>query len=132
MSYAGPSVALSLPPHSLETSGPTHPSSIFPAAFPVLLPLTWDWVGIPAPRAASISGDNSMGGTSDADTTHTMGTPFLRKMWPLETFLTTRDTLLWPFLRQVYAWGVVCSLISRRADCSPLPLWSLTAPSAIA
>ena len=33
------------------------------------------------PRAASISGDNSMGGTSDADMTHTTGTPFLRKMW---------------------------------------------------
>ena len=33
--------------HSLVTSGPTHPSSIFPAAFPVSLPLTWVQVGIP-------------------------------------------------------------------------------------
>ena len=54
------------------------------------------------PRAASISGDNSTGGTSDADTTHTMGTPILRKMWLSEMFLTTRDTLLLPFLRRVY------------------------------
>ena len=33
-----------------------------------------------------------MGDTSIADTTRTTGTPFLRKIWLSDTFLTTRDT----------------------------------------
>ena len=56
------------------------------------------------PRAAFISGDNTVGGTGDADTTRTTCTPFLRKIWLSEAFLMTRDTLLLPFLRCVYAW----------------------------
>ena len=53
------------------------------------------------PRVASISGDNSAGVTSDADTTRATGTPFLRKMWLSDMFLTTRDTFPLPFLRRV-------------------------------
>ena len=53
------------------------------------------------PSAASNSGDSSVGGTSDADTTCTTATPFLRKIWLSDMFLTTKDTLLLPFSRQV-------------------------------
>ena len=56
------------------------------------------------PRMASISGDNLAGGTGDADMTHTTGTPFLRKMWLSDMFLTTSETLLLPFLRHVNTW----------------------------
>ena len=45
--YNRPGLALSPPPHSQGTSGPTHPSSISTATFPVLLPPTWVQVEIP-------------------------------------------------------------------------------------
>ena len=55
-----------------------------------------------APRAASISGDNSTGGTSKADTMHATCTPFFRKMGLSDIFLTTMDTLLLLIFSQVY------------------------------
>ena len=59
---------------------------------------------------ASTSGDNSIGETSDTDMTHATGTPFLRKMWLSDMFLTMTETLPLPFLRCVYvvppqSWG---------------------------
>ena len=45
--HGRPGLALSLPLHSLGTSGPAHPGSISPATSPVLLPLTWVRVRIP-------------------------------------------------------------------------------------
>ena len=53
------------------------------------------------PKVASISGDNSTGGTSHANMTRATGMPFLRKMWLSDMFLTTRDTFPLPFLRRV-------------------------------
>ena len=54
-------------------------------------------------KETSISNDNLMGNTSYAATCIT-GTPFLRKMWLSDTFLTMSETLPLPFLRQVNAW----------------------------
>ena len=58
---------------------------------------------VSAPRAASISGDNSTGCTGEADTTRATYTPFFRKMGLSDIFLTTMDTLLLLIFSQVYA-----------------------------
>ena len=54
------------------------------------------------PRVASISVDNSAGGTGEAETTCATCTPFFRKIGDSDMFLTTTDTLLLLILSLVY------------------------------
>ena len=56
---------------------------------------------VSAPRTASILGDNSIGGTGEADTMHATLTPFFRKMGLSNIFLTMMDTL-------IFSWVYAC------------------------
>ena len=90
-----------LPPHSLGDQWANPSKFNFSSSFSCLA-ATDKGSGLGSlPSEASISGDSSAGGTSDADKTCTTGLPFLRKIWLSDTFLTTKDTFLLPFLRWV-------------------------------
>ena len=58
------------------------------------------------PRAASILGVGSTGGTDEADTMHATLTPFFRKMGLSDIFLTMTDTLL----LLIFSWVYTCKM----------------------
>ena len=82
-----------------------------------------------APRTASISGDISVGGTGDTETTLATCMPFFRKIKDSNMFLTTTDTLLLLILSLVYVCRTcILALVRTQEAEAALPRLSFSSP----